>query len=432
MNQTDSIIIYDTDDIAPPDVTKSALENRAGAYAMYDRPGVPKCTIAVPAFNRLHKTKCCIECIEKHTKNIDYELLLIDNGSTDGTFEYFSSAELRNKRVIRITKNIGAGYAWRMARQNFTGKYLVIVSNDVYVTHNWLDNLLKCYESEPNIGYVAPVSSNVSSLQEEELEFSSFDEMQEAARAYNISDPSKWEERLRLISLIGVYSRPVLDIVGISDAAFPHDFIEDDFAARLRRSGYKLMLCRDTWVCHDHDFRNMEDKDAQAYRDSLSYGYTTYVHKYHGIDPWADFGNYEPLLLTPLKHLQLPQGRLRTLVIDPRCGTPVLELRNTLRQRGITDTESFSYTQDPKYLADLQAVSSARCGKLDEIAAQLTAGSFDIAALCGTLPPSPKSNAQINSLLALLRPGGYLLYKMTCEDNEYERVYWAIADQKEG
>ncbi len=401
--------------LAAPAPAGGLWETRAAAYRMYDAPGIPRCTVAVTAYNRLHKTRRCVECILSHTKDIDHELLLIDNGSNDGTLEYFRAVEHKNKKIVRITKNIGTGYAWRAARESFGGKYLVIVANDVYVTKNWLSNLLRCYEADPKTGFVGPVSSNVSNLQQVDLPFENFEDMQRKAALYNQSDPLKWEERLRIISLIGVYSRPVLDTVGIADAAYPHDFTEDDFAMRLRRAGYKLMLCRDTWVCHDHDYANFEDKDREQFLAGLAHGRAVFKEKYHGLDAWDDVLNMEHALLAHIEEHDFrpgPGGRLRTLVIDGRCGTPVLEVRNRLRRRGFADIESHAYTTHAKYYADLQTVAEAvQCGLLSDIEAYCEPASYDLVALCEPLNAYAGPGQAMQSLSRLLRPGGLLLCK---------------------
>ncbi len=93
-----------------PDTTGHYLSNRAAAYRA--NQGMPKCTIAVTALNRLEKTKYCVECILANTNDVDYELMLIDNGSDDGTLEFFKSVKAERKKVIHITKNIGTCYAW--------------------------------------------------------------------------------------------------------------------------------------------------------------------------------------------------------------------------------------------------------------------------------------------------------------------------------
>ncbi|MDR2909364.1 MAG: glycosyltransferase, partial [Oscillospiraceae bacterium] len=418
MASSSSPVIYDTGHMSPPAPAEGLWENRENAYRVYDSPGVPKCTVAVIAYNRLAKTRYCVECILNHTSGVAFELLLIDNGSSDGTLEFFESVLYGNKKIIRITGNIGLGYAWRAARDHFSGKYLVIVSNDVYVTGGWLANLLKCYESDPRIGFVSPVSSNVSNFQQVDIPFSSYEEMQAKAAEYNQSDPLKWEERMRLISLIGIYSRPVLDIVGISDSAFLHDFTEDDLAARLRRSGYRLILCRDTWVCHDHDFRSLEDKDPYEFQESLKYGRAVFREKYHGLDAWDDILNFEFSLLSPLDAHPFAEEGVRCLVIDGRCGTPVLETRNRLKRRGIVTARVDAFTTNAKYYEDLLSVAGeVFCAPAQELGVIFEGGCYDAAVLCEPLNIYPAPFAVLKSLYGLLRPGGLLLFKLLSSES---------------
>ncbi len=77
-----------------------------------------------------------------------------------------------------------------------------MIANDVYVTPNWLSNMIKCAESDERIGFLATFSDNISNLQAVNLDFTSLDEMRLKAEQYNVSDPRKWEERLRLMPAI--------------------------------------------------------------------------------------------------------------------------------------------------------------------------------------------------------------------------------------
>jgi GT2 family glycosyltransferase len=409
----------DTDNIQAPTTDGTLWGNRLSAYSRYDAPGVPLCSIYIQGYNRLHKTRYAVECVLKYTTGIDYELILIDNGSSDGTFEYFQSVPFENKRVIKVTKNIGSGFPFGTVRQIYSGKYLIGISNDVYVTRNWLSNLLKCMESEPNIGFVEPLSNNVSNLQEHDLGgWKDFDEMQEKAAAFNVSDPSKWEERMRLISLLFICSRYALDGIGTSDSAFVHDFSEDDICIRLRRMGYKLVLCRDTWVCHDHDFRNMEDKDPAAFQASIESGRAIYAEKYHGIDAWDDINNYEFQLLAQIDTWTMPRGEISALCVDVRCGTPVLEIRNRLKKRGSTDVASYAFTTQAKYYLDLQTVSGeVVCDRIDFIQSHYADGAFHSIVLGEPVNIYPEPITLLQRLYNFLKPGGLLLFKLRNTDD---------------
>ena len=413
MSKDANMLVLNSDNLVPPATSGELWENRSAAYHMYDAPGLPKCSIAVIGYNRIEKTKYSVECILNYTKDIDYELILIDNGSSDGTLEYYKTVEHDNKKIIHITKNIGMNYAVLAARQNFKGKYLVQVSNDVYVTKNWLMNLLICYESDPKIGLVVPVSSNVSNFQEVDFEYTDYNDMQSQAASYNISDPKKWEERMRLISIIYIFSREVLDTVGAVDPAHIHDFSEDDFAVRLRRNGYKLILCRDTWICHDHDFRNMEDKDPVAYQTSLNSGRLLYKEKYYGIEPWDDINNFEQALLSNLKHIDVQNDNVCIMVLEGRCGTPLLEIRNILSQRGVSKIESCAFTTKAKYYYDLKTISDdVQCDRIEFIQSYYANEAFDIIVFCEPINTYQSPIFILQQLYGFLKPGGALLLKL--------------------
>ncbi|MCW2278812.1 glycosyltransferase [Heliophilum fasciatum] len=410
-------IVIISDALTPPTPSADMWENRKNAYFMYNTPDAPTCSIVVTGYNRLNKTKYCVECILKYTQDIDYELILVDNGSDDGTLEFFQSVQYKNKKIIRVTQNRGTFLPFKYYFNIFKGKYLINISNDIYVTRNWLSNLLKCYRSDPKIGFIEPVSSNVSNLQEVDLGFSDFDDMQKKAAEFNKSSPAKWEERMRLISAINFFSRDVLDNVGINDAAYLHDFSEDDLCARIRRMGYKLVLCRDTWICHDHDFRNMEDKDPSAFQASLERGRAVYREKYYGIDPWDDINNFEMTLLAPLDSVRLLKS-VKALTVDVRCGTPALEIRNRLKRRGITDVVSYAFTTDAKYFLDLQTVcAEVKCDRIDFIQQHYANNTFDIVVIGEPINTYPTPISLLQNLYGLLKPGGVLLFKVRNTDN---------------
>jgi GT2 family glycosyltransferase/SAM-dependent methyltransferase len=414
-----NIITLDTNDLSPASPKNGLWENRLNAYYQYDAPGVPLVSIYIIGYNRIEKTKRAVGYVLKYTTDIDYELILIDNGSSDDTLDFFKSVEHPKKVIIHVTKNLGAGYSFHTVLNVFKGKYLVGVSNDIYVTQNWLSNSLKCLESDPRIGFIEPVSSNVSNLQQHDFTFKDFDEMQEKAAKFNVSDPSKWEERMRLISILAVFRREILDIVGIGDPAFVHDFSEDDMCARIRRAGYKLVLCKDTWIHHDHDFRHLEDKTAETFQATLESGRAIYKEKYWGIDAWDDMSNFEFNLLEPVDgHTFADTTKISALCVDVKCGTPILEIRNRLRRRGMTVAQSFAFTTQAKYYLDLQTTGAeVVCDRSEFIQAHYSNNGFDIVAIGDPINTYPTPMMLLQQLYNFVKPGGLLLFKVCNTDD---------------
>lgn len=406
-------VIIKNSEIEPPSTANGMWENRHIAYFMYKQPGVPECSIVVTGYNRLNKTQYCVECVLKYTIDVDFELILVDNGSTDETYDYFQSVPYDKKKIIKVEKNLGASFPFQFIKNIFSGKYLVFLPNDVYVTKSWLSNLLRCMKSDPKIGMAMPCSSNVSNLQEVYLEYSDFNEMQEKAAVFNQSSPMKWEERMRLISIINLFSREVMDTVGILDPAFVHDFMEDDYSVRMRRAGYKLMLCKDTFICHDHDFRNLENKTSEAFNQSLESGRAIYLEKYHGIDAWNDINNFEFNLLSLFENAEMKSNDIKALTVDVKCGTPVLEIRNRLKQENITGVKSYAFTTDAKYYTDLQTVAhDTQCDRIEYIREHYAPGSFDLVLLGNPINTYVSPTSVLCSLMELLTHEGILLFKL--------------------
>ena len=402
-------IIIDTADKTEPDAGSDLWKNREMIYESLEDTSRPLVSIYVQAYNRLEKTRYCVECVLKYTNEIDYELILVDNGSSDGTYEYFQKVPWKNKQIIRVSKNIGMTFPWYTIRQIYRGKYLAGIPNDVYVTKNWLKNLLRCLESDSRIGFVNPVSCNVSNLQEVVLPFGTLDEMQEQAAVFNCSDPSKWEERLRLIALLCIYKREVLDLVGIPDCGFAHSFNEDDYAARLRHVGYRLMLCKDTYVHHDHNYR---ESDIIKFKQDCAIGKQNFKEKYY-LDGWYDFDNFEPILMNMLVPESFTPGVVHALSVDVRCGTPVLDIRNKFKAAKTGHKIlSYAFTTQAKYYDSLlRQAENVVCDRIEFIGENYKEESMDLILLGEPLNDYGQPLVLLRKLILILKKGGVLLVK---------------------
>ncbi len=177
-NEYGKVRIKDISYKETPHVGNSIYEVRQNLNKLRDDES-PLVSIYVLAYNNLEKyTKKCIESILKYSSDVDYELILVDNGSTDGTYKYFESINYDKKKIIKITKNVGIGYYAMDIFKETKGKYISIVCNDVIVTKNWISNLIKCAESDPKIGMATPVSDFISNLQSVDLDYTNLDDMQ--------------------------------------------------------------------------------------------------------------------------------------------------------------------------------------------------------------------------------------------------------------
>lgn len=409
----EGIIAFNTDQLAAPEAGADLFANRAAAAELQSQAA--EVSIIIQAFNRLEKTRRCVESVLKYTQGVDYALILVDNGSTDGTLEYFKSVPYGKKQIIHITKNVGTAYPAAALRLTDMGKFICLVNNDLIVTAHWLENLLTCIRSDPKIGMVNPVSNHVSNLQNVNLPYESYAEMQQKAAGFNHSDPRKWADRLRLITLGTLYRKEALLAAGwpLFDAGFFHDFADDDITFRIRRMGYRTVLAGDTWICHDHDAQGGEGKNSAEFQRSLEIGRENFKKKYFGVDAWSDVINtYAPYL--PHFPAAKAAGSARILGVDVRCGTPLLDIKNWLRTFSVFDTELSAFTQDPKYWPDLKTICGGPvvCDREEYLCDAFPVEYFDYVIADRPLNCCHEPQKILNDLFARCKSGGIVVCKL--------------------
>lgn len=322
----------------------------------------PLVSIVLLAYNKLEYTQMCVESIFQHSSHIDFELIAVNNGSTDETHTYFNALPYPT-RPLHLPKNQGVVGGFNAGMQIARGKYTAAVCNDFIFTPRWLDNLLLCIESDEKIGYVSPGASSISNYQQIPCQYSTIDELYEFAEHYNRSDSHKWEERVRLLPNVLMARSELLKQVGYYDQAFYYgEFADDDISFKIRRAGYKLVYCRDTFT---HHFGSVTVATDQLHNNSMAVSRQIFEDKY-GFDSW-EAANFHPIMLGAFSFENL-HDQVRILGINTNCGSNPLQLKNMLRSIGVTDVEITNYYLDSIYQQDLETVSDKLIyGELNQI-----------------------------------------------------------------
>jgi hypothetical protein len=115
-------------------------------------------SVIVPCFNQLAFTKLCLQALIRNTRPA-WELIVIDNGSTDGTGEYLAGLHDGGRvpvTVITNPENLGFPAAVNQGLKAARGEYLVLLNNDAVVTDGWLDQLIALTRVQPEGGVVKP------------------------------------------------------------------------------------------------------------------------------------------------------------------------------------------------------------------------------------------------------------------------------------
>lgn len=117
-------------------------------------------SIVILTHNKLDYTKLCIESIRTYTKPDQYELIVVDNASTDGTVAW-----LRGQPDIKVVwnqHNEGFPRGCNQGIEISTGDNILLLNNDTVVTANWLEQLTTALYSSDEIGAVGPATNSAA------------------------------------------------------------------------------------------------------------------------------------------------------------------------------------------------------------------------------------------------------------------------------
>ncbi len=212
-------------------------------------------SILVLCHNQLEYTRLCLESVLRHTR-APYELIVIDNASTDGTAAYLEELRHRSGPVrVCVQRNAinrgfpaGCNQGLTLAR----GRYVVFLNNDTVVTPGWIDGLVRWSLTDwPRVGMVGAVTNASRPPQQIAVAYRELDQLDAfaAERAQEYAGQALVVERLTGFCLLA--RREVLDQIGGFDERYGVGFFDDDdLSVRVVKAGYRLLVAQDVFVHH--------------------------------------------------------------------------------------------------------------------------------------------------------------------------------------
>ncbi len=210
-------------------------------------PPIDGTAIVVLTHNRVALLRKCVENVLLGTTEQTREIIIWDNGSTDGTAEYLATIDDPRFRILRSETNVGHnGYA-RSFREA-TSTHLVELDDDVTnAPPGWDKTLREAFDRLPEVGYLAA-----------DLEDDPNDEASRYRHEYRVHEYTEVEERgVRLLTGpagggCAMTSRAVSDLVGGWQERPGEIFwIEDGaYVADIAKRGYRAAVLADLRVHH--------------------------------------------------------------------------------------------------------------------------------------------------------------------------------------
>ena len=108
-----------------------------------------------PHYNDFPILEQCLWSVFRSGAGVDFEVIVVDDGSTDDSPERLREWEPR-VRVVHNSHNTGFAGACNAGAAAAKGEYVLFLNNDTTVTPGWLDQLLAVIEKDRRIGAVGP------------------------------------------------------------------------------------------------------------------------------------------------------------------------------------------------------------------------------------------------------------------------------------
>lgn len=236
-------------------------------------------SIIIVNYNTLKITKNTIDSVIEKTKDLNYEIILVDNASTDGSVEFFQK-EYKDKIIfIKNNENLGFGRANNKGIEIARGKYVFLLNPDTLLINNAVKILFDFMEKNKDCGVCG------GNLFDENLQPNySFDELPTSnlikeffKKKRNFNDTEKAEEVGFVLGADMFIKKCILEKIGFFDEDFFMFYEELELTYRIKKNNYKVISVPEAQIIHLEQ-KSSKSKDLrikQLFNGKYKYFYKT-------------------------------------------------------------------------------------------------------------------------------------------------------------
>ena len=223
-----------------------------------------KASIIIITYNNLQLNQECLNSIFSKTKYSNYEVVVVDNASSDGTPEYLRAVSKlhSNMKVILNQENRGFAGGNNDGIRAAEGDYIVLLNNDTVVTPYWLNDLIS-HLKDDKVGMVGPVTNCIANEAQIPVAYADYSQMDEFAAKYTSIHKGEVFDIAILAMFCVAMTRATYQKTGEIDEAFGMGMFEDDdYAQRIHKQGLRVVCAEDVFVHHvgKQSFSKLDDR----------------------------------------------------------------------------------------------------------------------------------------------------------------------------
>jgi GT2 family glycosyltransferase len=210
----------------------------------------PRASVVIPTWNGRDLLLHALAALERQTFG-DFEVVVVDNASTDGTAEAVR-ARHSHVRIVALPQNVGFAAGVNRGIEASRGEVVVLLNNDTEAAPGWLAALVEAMDADPSLGSAA---SKVMMYHDRTRVDSAGDRVGLfASQVANgmVDGPALSVPRpvLSACAAAAAYRREVFDAVGLFDESFFAYFEDVDLGLRARIAGFGCTFVPGAVVYH--------------------------------------------------------------------------------------------------------------------------------------------------------------------------------------
>jgi glycosyltransferase involved in cell wall biosynthesis len=296
-------------------------------------------TLVIPTYNNLKHIKNAYTSIRKYYPTL--ELVLLDDGSSDGTFEWLESIKEEDENVVlyQSEERVGHTILYDVGIDMAKNEIIGIIHADMIVSENYLENLLKHLDRgkvvcgtriEPPLH--PPGNEKIVQnfgMDFDDLNIPAFEEFVKKTQLENKDVTTKG-----MFAPWILYKEDFQSIGGHDPLFAPFPYEDSDIFQRWILAGYELIQSRDSFVyhltCRGHRWNEQVQKDDDYYKIASKKAARNYLRKW-GI--WIENDSYQYPIITPKYNVEFRVFNCRTellTLLEPWCDSIYVDLYESM------------------------------------------------------------------------------------------------------
>ena len=213
----------------------------------------PLVSILIVTHNSEEFVQPCLDSILRNTAYPAYEVILLDNASTDGTVGLLREYAERSPHftLVELNQNTGFAAGNNRAAAEAHGAHLIFLNVDTMVTPGWVHLLLEHLRKDRSIGLLCPVTNFAGNEAKLNVNYREPEDMEAFAAERTRAQRGRNSDVRVAAFFCALVPKPVWERVGELDSSFGMGMFEDDdFAMRVRQGGLRVAVAEDCFIHH--------------------------------------------------------------------------------------------------------------------------------------------------------------------------------------